>query len=341
MRGRNGDTLKFSIGILISLLFLWLAFHKVDFRRMAGAFAQADYWYMIPGVAGLFCAHWLRALRWRYFLDPIKRIKIGPLFSALLIGYMANCFVPAHLGELLRAYVIGRREGIPGSSAFASIALERIIDVFTLLLITAATLVLKLFPEHVSIPTEVALSGYLMFLAATLLFAFLVLLKVKTDAALRIINFLARPLHKTITAKIERLLLDFTRGLVPLRHRIDYLIVLLTSILMWAFYALVLYFGFLAFNFQGLNLYAAVVVLIITTISIVVPSSPGYIGTYHALCVLSVGLYGIGKSEGLSYAFVVHAVSFIPIVIVGLLLAWKEGVGLSKMSHRGEIQLTE
>jgi len=344
MKRKNGNSLKYVIGIIISIFFLWLAFQKVDLKQMGNAFRQANYWYLVPATAGLFFAHWLRALRWRYFLDPIQRIGLYPLFSSLLIGYMANCFVPAHLGELLRAYVIGKREKIPGSLAFATIALERIIDVFTLLLITAATLILKPFPEGVTIPDWVGTSGYLMFLAASLLFGFLILLKKKTELAIKIAHFFLRPFRANFSSKIEQMLLDFTRGLVPLKHKFDYIIVFFTSIIMWAFYALVIYFGFLAFDFIGtysLNAYAAIVVLIITTISIVVPSSPGYLGTYHYLCVLSLGLYGIEKSAALSFASIVHGISFVPIIIVGLLFAWREGVGLSKMSHRDEIQFAE
>ena len=343
MKRHNGNRIKFLIGITISIIFLWLAFQKVDLARMAVAFKEANYWYIVPAIMGLFFAHWLRAFRWRYFIHPIKRIKLNSLFTALLIGYMANCLVPAHLGELLRAYVIGKRTDISGSSAFATIALERIIDVFTLLLITAATLVFKPFPETVKIPREVETSGYIMFLVATLLFGFLILLKKNTGAALKIIEFMLRPVKKNFVIKIEQLLIDFTKGLLPLKHRIDYFIVFVTSLIMWVFYALVIYFGFLAFDFvttHNLDFYAAIVVLIITTISIVVPSSPGYIGFYHALCVLSLGLYGIDRSAGLSFAFVVHAVSFFPIIVVGFILAWKEGVGLSKMTHKAEIQLT-
>ena len=286
MKRQNGNRIKFLIGITISIIFLWLAFQKVDFTRMAQAFKEANYWYIVPAVIGLFFAHWLRAFRWRYFIDPIKRVKLGSLFSALLIGYMANCLVPAHLGEFLRAYVIGKRANMSGSSAFATIALERIIDVFTLLLITAATLVLKPFPETVTIPKEVETSGYIMFIVATLLFGFLILLKKNTSIALKIVDFILRPIKKNFVKKIDQLLIDFTKGLVPLRHKIDYFIVFATSLLMWAFYALVIYFGFFAFDFvttNNLDFYAAVVVLIITTISIVVPSSPGYIGFYHAL----------------------------------------------------------
>jgi uncharacterized membrane protein YbhN (UPF0104 family) len=76
------------------------------------------------------------------------------------------------------------------------------------------------------------------------------------------------------------------------------------------------------------------VVLVITTISIVVPSSPGYVGTYHYLAVLSLSLFAVDKSTALSFAVVAHATAVLTVTVVGMACAWKEGVSLSTMSHR-------
>ena len=342
MGKKSGVHTKLIIGLAISAIFLWLAFRKVDINQMLDAFSHVKYGYVLLGILTILVAHAIRAYRWGFLIEPIKHTRFISLFSALLIGYMANNFLPAHLGEFLRAYVIGKKEKISGSSAFATVALERVIDVITLLIITAVVLITKPFPENVQIPNEVVTSGYIMFVATAFLFGFLVLLKMRTEFALRVVRFFCKPLKQTLTEKIENILLDFTKGIVPLKRKIDYGIVVITSIVMWAFYALMTIFGFYAFDFiavYNLNFIAAVVVLIITTISIVVPSSPGYIGTYHALCMLSVGLYGVNSSAGLSFAFVLHALNFIPVILIGFFFAWKEGLGLSKMSHREELEL--
>ena len=99
---------KLVIGILISLLCIFLAFRKVDFGDMWQAFKTANYWYFFPILIVLFISHYLRAFRWRYLLDPMKRVDTVSLFSSLMIGYAANTFMPAHLGEFLRAYVLSK-----------------------------------------------------------------------------------------------------------------------------------------------------------------------------------------------------------------------------------------
>ncbi|MBC7185897.1 MAG: flippase-like domain-containing protein [Calditrichaeota bacterium] len=336
---RAGNRWKMLVGVALSVLFLWVAFRKVDVHRMQQAFREADYWYLLPGVTALFVAHWLRALRWRYLLDPIKRVHVWPLFSALMVGYFANTLLPAHLGELVRAYVIGRREKISGSAAFATIALERVIDMLSLLLITALTLTLKPFPRTVAIPDEVTTSGYLMFLATALLFAFLLFLKMRTEIALRLVGLGLRPLGRRLAERGQRLLRDFVTGLVPLARPSDYAMVALTSVLVWVGYLVNLYCVILAFGLSahGVGLSAALVVLVITTISIVVPSSPGYVGTYHYLAVLSLSLFGVDKSTALSFAVVAHATAVLTVTLVGMACAWKEGVTITTMAHREEL----
>ncbi|MDZ7294872.1 MAG: flippase-like domain-containing protein [candidate division KSB1 bacterium] len=333
---RNGNRWKMALGIALSIFFLWIAFRKVDAHRMAEAFRQANYWYLLPGVAALFTAHWLRAVRHQYLLDPVKHIRLWPLFSALMVGYFANTLLPAHLGELVRAYVIGRKEKLSGSAVFATIALERVIDMVSLLLITALTLTLRPFPPSVAIPSEVGTSGYLMLGATAALVLFLVLLKVKTEPALRLANSCLRPFGQGLRERALRLLRDFVAGLMPLRRSADYPVVAVISVLLWVGYLVNLYCVMLAFGLagSGVGLSAALVVLVITTISIVVPSSPGYVGTYHYLAVLSLTLFGVDKSVALSFAVVAHATAVFSVTMVGMACAWSEGVSLSAMSRR-------
>jgi uncharacterized protein (TIRG00374 family) len=92
------------IGILIGAVFVYLAVRSVDISQMLGALADANYWYVLLAVLVNMFSHYLRAWRWQYFLAPIKTVNSGSLFSALIIGYAANSFVPAHLGEFLRAF---------------------------------------------------------------------------------------------------------------------------------------------------------------------------------------------------------------------------------------------
>ncbi len=324
---RYKNSLKIIFGLLISIGFLFLAFRQLDFQQMKQAFALAKYWLLIPCLIVIFASHWLRSLRWQFLLNPIKKIPVGNLFSALLIGYAANMILPAHLGEFARAYVIGRKREISVSSVLATIVVERIIDVLSIVLIMAFTLVIYPFPDWVK------KSGYIMFAFAIGLFVFLVLMKVYTEATLKFICIMLRPFPQSIKEKVENLSRSFLDGLKPMKSKFDYVIIFMLSIVIWLCYWAVIYINFYTFNLvaeYNLGVTAGLVLLVITTISVVVPSSPGYIGTYHWLCQVSLELFHVPRAIGLTYAIVVHAMNFFPIFLVGFVLAWKEGIKLSK-----------
>jgi len=319
------------VGIFISVLFLYLAFRKVDLAQMGRAFRAARYGYLIPAAAVLFVSHWLRAIRWQYLLEPIGRLRLRTLFSSLLIGYMANTFLPAHLGEFVRAYLIGKKTPVSASAAFATIVVERIIDVAALLLLLAVAIFIFPFPVWVKT------SGYLLFAGIFLLFILLALMKMRRDAALRLIGRLARPLSARLAQRLQEMAHHFLDGLVPLKNWNRYVAVFLLSFLIWFGYALSFQFGFYAFGFIRtfhLPWSAALVTLIVTTISVVVPSSPGYVGTYHYLCQLALGFFGIPEGSALTYAIVMHGINFLPILLVGLALLPVAGISLRAIGQK-------
>ena len=314
---------KLWIGLFISALFLYLAFRKVDFGQMLEALRKANYWYLLPAILILFLSHFLRALRWRYLLDPIKRLDIGSLFSSLIIGYGANTITPAHLGEVLRAYVLGKTREISMGSTLATIVMERIIDVFSLLVLMFLAILIHPFPDWV------VKSGYIMFAATLALFLFLIFFKKlgsRTESLLRVI---LKPVPERIGYKIEGGIEKFFSGILPLKRWHDYVTVVILSAAIWACYALAFHFGLQAFDLTKtfhLPWYTSFVLLVITTISIVVPSSPGYVGPYHYLCQVSLAMFGVPASPALSYAVVFHAFNFLPVLGLALFLASYKGM---------------
>ncbi len=322
---KNNKNAKLLVGILISILFMYLAFRNVDFFQMGEAFKKANYWYLLPALGLLFFSHWLRAVRWHYLMVPIETVKITPLFSALMIGYMANAFLPAHLGEFLRAYVLGKRCRIPASAVFGTVVVERIIDVLVLILFMGLTFVVFPFPEWVE------KSGYITFVFAIGLLLALVLMKKYRDTSLRLFDRILKPLPEKFSAKLNELLHSFLDGVVSLKNWRHYVIMVVLSLMMWICYGAILYVCLHAFSLiaaYNLTWITALVVLVITTISIIVPSSPGYVGTYHYLCQLSLGMFAVSGSEALSFAFVAHGLSFFPILAVGLFFAGREKVAV-------------
>ena len=321
---------KLWLGVVISAFFLCLSFRKVDFTRMAEAFQQMNYWLVFPAVALVFFSHWLRALRWKFLIAPLRDVNMNTLYSSLLFGYMANTFLPAHLGEFIRAYMVGRKYPVHGGSVFATIVIERLIDMFTLLILMALTLVVFPFPDWVK------KSGVIAFFAILVLFAFLVFTKIYRDASVNFIGRILKPFPDTFRDKIIELLHSFVDGLVALKSWKHYFIVIILSPLIWLCYALIFQIGLHAFEFVSaydLPWTTPVVLLVITTIAIVVPSSPGYVGTYHFLCQISLAFFSVPKSEGLTFAIVLHAINFFPVLVVGLILVSLEGLNLKRLQE--------
>lgn len=329
--GVGKHRLRLGIGILIGIFFMFLALRKVDFSQMSQAFRTANYWCLLPTLPIIFFSHLLRAVRWRYLLEPIKRLDTGSLFSSLIIGYMANLLMPAHLGEILRAYVLSKKRSISASSIFATIVTERIIDVFTLLALMVLAIFIYPFPAWVK------KSGYIMFAGTLGLLVFLVLLKKLSVQMQKLFVFLLTRFPKRFQQKIADVVENFVSGIVPLNRWSDYSIISILSLFIWICYGLVFYFSLHAFNFIStyhLPWSASLVLLVLTTISVVIPSSPGYVGTYHYLCQISLALFGVPAGPALSFAAVVHGINFFPILGVGLVLSYYEGITLSKMSEK-------
>ena len=119
---------EFWFGLLISILFLWLALSGLKIGDFWGALQTANYIWLLPGVGVYFLAVWVRAWRWHYLLKPIKEIPTRKMFPITTIGYMGNNIYPARAGEVLRAVILKRKEGVPVSASLATIIVERIFD---------------------------------------------------------------------------------------------------------------------------------------------------------------------------------------------------------------------
>ena len=327
----GSNTTRLIIGCLIGGVFLYLAGRKVDFSLMWEAFTKVNYGFVLLAVPVMFFSHFLRALRWRYLMDPIKRVDLASLFSALLIGYMANILMPAHLGELLRAYVLGKKRGVSASSTFATIVVERIIDVLALLLLMVFAVFVYPFPDWIN------KAGYAMLIGTVGLFVFLILLKKYFAFFERFVRLFLKPLPKKLQEKLGRGIRSFVLGLVPLRSAWDYPVVAVLSVVIWACYGFIIHLVLYAFDFVSvyhLPWSTSLIVLVVTTIGIVVPSSPGYVGTYHWLCQISLAMFGVPAGPALSFAILTHGVNFLPVLIAGLILAYYEGVEIFKVQDK-------
>lgn len=309
----------FWIGIVLSLFFLWLVFRKVNFGELGTALKSANYWWILVALLLSTIIFIPRAYRWQFILNPIKHTRFGNAFGATTIGFMANSVLPARLGEIVRAFVIGYSEGISKSASFATIVVERVFDMFILLFFFFGLLIAFPFPEVLKKAATWAL--VVTFIAL----GFLVFLKKYPNYALKLLNFLP----KKIEIPLKSFLASFVAGLEILKDWKTILWIFVQSIFIWSLVAVVYYILFYAFNLE-LSIGAAFIIMIISCFGVMIPSSPGFIGTYHYFAVLGLSAFGVSKDIALSAAIVGHIVGFLPVVLIGLVCLQKLGLSLRK-----------
>jgi len=326
----NRHSFKLILGLAFGAVCFYLALRSVDVDQMLAALAKTDVRWIVLSSAVLMLAHVLRALRWRYLLAPVQTVNTGSLLSALLIGYAANTFMPAHLGEFLRAFVIAKKKSLSASAVFASIVVERIVDVMSLIAVMAIVIIVHPFPAWVET------SGYLMLAGALLLLAVLIACKRHEARAAALVRLLTKPLPAAMAGRIESLTVNFLTGVLPLKSVGHYIAAAILSIAIWLCYAGMNFTCLEAFGMvtaHRLPWYVGLVVLVFTTLSVVIPSTPGYVGTYHYLCQLSLVMFGVSASEALSFAVIAHLVNVVPVSLVGLVCANYEGVAIYRSAE--------
>jgi len=331
---RRKQTIRIALGFALSALFLYLAFRKVNLQEMASAFTKANYLYLLPATVFLILSLWFRAYRWGFFFKPIKNVRFGSLFSAMMIGYMANNVLPMRLGEFFRAYSIGRVEQISKVSSFATIVIERILDLLTLLILLALTLLLYPFP------TWIQRSGYIIFGITSGSIIFLTFLVYKTEPTLGFMERIVRPFPEKLSEAVLKILRSLLEGFEVLRYRQYYAIIAVTSFLIWLSYAGIVQFTIMAFGFHksyNLPILASIVVLVMAGIGVTIPSSPGYVGTYHYLTMQGLAIFGVDQSHALSFVIVLHLFSFLPITLGGLFYFWKENLTFAEALAEKEL----
>ena len=322
---------QFWLGILISVVLLYFALQKQNLDLVWQTLKTAHYLWLIPGIAVYFVAVWARAWRWHYLLRPVKDVSTRKMFPVVTIGYFGNNILPARAGEVLRAVVLKRREGVPVSASLATVIVERVFDGVVMLGFVFLNLpeVLKLQGDSGfagSIET-VAIWGAVIFFGALLVFILAAMFPEKAENVIRRAG--GKILPEKWREKVFIVVHKFLSGLEALRSPKDALMVFLTSVVIWLLetgkYWLVMH----AFDFQ-VSFFALMLMNGIVNLATTIPSAPGYIGTFDAPGIAVLTAYGVAPATATGYTLVLHAALWLPITVVGAIYFAHEGIKWDK-----------
>jgi glycosyltransferase 2 family protein len=331
----SSQRVRLAAGGLLALALLYLFFRGMDWSALGAALRGAHPGYLIGVMVTTVLLYAARAWRWGYLLAPLGRVGLADLFSATMVGFASGLLVP-RAGEIVRPYLVSRRYPISTSAGFATIVLERVADLVTVLLLFGLYLfVLPVPPQQVQGPLLgfLKLSGLLTGAGVAVIIAVLWAFHAYADRALAFGDRLLKRLPHWLEAPLGHALRAFSEGLAVLQAPPAHLLAIFgQSLVVWLLIALSFHLNHLAFGLT-LPFHAVFLLLAFLTVGVAIPT-PGMVGGFHAFYLLCLTeAFGIPKGTAAAAGIAAHALANLPVLAFGLLLLGREGLTLGKVAR--------
>jgi glycosyltransferase 2 family protein len=314
------------VGLLITAGIIWLGLSRINLPHTLAAFAVVRVGYVTAGGALVIAVIAILAVRWHVLLPRNPDVPIRFVFCYLMIGYMVNAIIPLRLGDVVRAYLLGRRHGIAVSTTLSTVVVERFFDVIAIVVIGLLVSTVLDLPPLVEV-------GLRTFAVAG----------VAGAGALYGLSFWGERINrlawrKTVSGRL--------RWLDPVLQRLDYFCKALTvlhdwkrllaaSVLTlagWSVLSASLSMFALSFRLE-IPYLAGALMMVATSLGAAIPSAPGSAGVFHALTVLALSVWNVPTEEAVAVGVLAHGVTIALHIILGVLCAWLAGIRLLSLTR--------
>lgn len=319
------------IGVIISAGALYLALRNVHFAEVVQHVRDANGWLLAASTITATAIFPLRARRWKPILEPVAPgLRFGQLWRPTAIGMMVSNLVPARAGEPARAFALTREaRQVPFTTAFASIAVDRVFDAALILILMALATLDPRFGSAARIGNQsvaTMMLGALVFAAVVLAGLYTFVFRPQWITGLW--SAVARRVAPKFEPKGRALLESFARGLAVLRSPSRFAAIFFWALLHWLVNALAFYLAFLALGID-VPFSAALFLQGVISIGVAAPSTPGFVGVFELAARLGLAVYAVPETLAATWALVFHTLSFIPITVIGGYYFLRMGIHLA------------
>ncbi len=335
------NLLHIGLSLAVTIACLYFAFQKISMEDILQTTNEINWGVVVIVSVMALVAIALRAWRWSYILKPITTLPIGKLFNITMIGFMANNVLPAHAGELVRAFLLSKKGKISFFAVTSTILIERLFDGVTLVILLVSVLFFIDGPawlQYGSITATAVVISALVFLA---------LLASEKSKLRKFILNLVEKIPGKLRGKVKPRVKAFIFGLDILKDWTLMTPVLLLSIFIWLFMGATVFIilnSFPIHQYVDLNIgLFSMTTVILLALAIVIPSSPGYIGVTQFVFITTFGLFvnmdtvaSIAKGYILNGSVIFNLTQYIPITLFGIILLFKEGLSLKSLNIKKE-----
>ena len=324
--------------LLATALLLALFLQQVSLREVLGEIARANAVELVLALLVTVLNYILRAWRWQVMLAPIGHVGFWNAFKTTVIGFAANFLLPARPGEVLRPYLLARREGLAATATFATIILERAFDLVTVLALFGWFVLVSgdtVGGANPALYRGIAVGGLAAGVASAVGLVVMFVMAGHPERLGRAAQRVERVLPARLASALARLVETFAEGLIVMRRPTHMLKIAALSLPLWLSIAAGIWLVSRAFHitmpFTGSFLISALL-----TVGVAVPT-PGAVGSFHYAFKLGATVFFSATNEAaVGAALVLHAISFIPVTIAGLVFMLQDGLtmsGLKKMTR--------
>ena len=324
------------LGLAVGLLFLFL--RNADLGKVVTSVRAAHLGYLLASLALTSGTFLIRAERWQYFLAPLGPTRFMVVLRTTVIGFAASAVLPARAGEVIRPYLLARREGLSATATFATIIVERIFDLVAVLLLLAAFLIWfdpGLEARDSAVFSAIRYGGLIM---APVALGTLVLMFFMAGHPERLHTWVLkaeRVLPAKLAGMIAQLARTFAEGFAVVRSPFRMVAALGWSLALWMTIAAGLWAVAVAFGID-MPFTGAWLMLAPLVVGVAVPT-PGGVGGFHeAFRLGATAFFGADNDNAVGAAIVLHAISIVPVVIVGLIFIIQDGLKIGGLA-RGDL----
>ncbi|MSO45631.1 MAG: flippase-like domain-containing protein [Acidobacteria bacterium] len=320
-----------AVSILAIALFAWFL-SSANLGEVWTHVQRARLDYLVIAFVLMSVTYWVRAIRWQHMLTPIGPTRFRTVFRSTIIGFAALGILPARAGDLLRPYLVARQEQLPAPATFATIVMERVLDLLAVLLLLAGFVwsasAAALVQDSLLQPIKIAAS--LALLATVALLGLMWTLATHPERIGGLVFTAARVLPRGMARSLGRVASTFSSGFAMARQPRELAIAVLWSFPLWIIYAAEAWFVTRAFGiempFAGSFLLQGLLV-----IGVAVPT-PGGVGSFHQAYRIGVtAFFGASDEAAVAAGIVLHAISFLPVVLVGIVFMAQDGLSLGSL----------
>ena len=311
-------------GLTVALVAVFL--RSIDLREAWRATTRADLGWIVAAAAVTLQTYLLRAWRWQVLLQPIGHAPFRTAFRTTVIGFAASFLLPGRVGELLRPYLLARTERLNAASTLATIIVERLLDLCTVLLLFA----LALMTTRIDVGPKVRLAGQMSAAVSVFGLVLLFVLAGHPDRLARWTGSLTRRLPAAIGHALAGFVRTFAEGLRVMRSPGHMASAVAWSVPLWLSIALGIYMTTRAFDLT-MGFVGSFIVLGYLAVGVAVPT-PGATGGFHTAYLLALtDFFGAPESVAGAAAIVLHLVSFVPVTLLGVVFMWQDGLTLGSL----------